>query len=653
LIVLLRILRNLGSVVVWVTVLICGAKCAAEMAGPTIFYTDIESGPRTGGEGGQDGAFVCLYGERFGNTRGSSLISLGGAQASDYKLWTDPGQPYRPGHYAKACAQISHMTPEGKVSVELTTSTGKSNSLTFTVRPGKVYFVAPKGGDVLGDGSGDHPWQTVKHCKSHMAPGDICYVREGTKLAANENYGAAIVLDSSGEPGKPKALLAYPGATVVVDNKATVGAIRALTNYDRTSNVSEWTIAGFIFDSVHSGVQIARGKDIRLVDNDIRCSGPYCYGFDGGLLIGGPGVSLSGISVLGNRIHNVGCHDDMDYHASKNPCQWIPAVRTAISTSGSTWKITLWPGNIGPGFVIEAGGELRRIQSCDPGCRSGRLDAPFSKDLPEGTSWKYRFPSPPKFFHSVYFGDTNSIEFAWNEIDGKEGQACRGLLFHSTAGHDMYDVHVHDNDIHDTVCDCVAFGTVDPNQGVVEAYNNTLYRCGTGSTTVQQSSFSGVYLSNDADCLPNPSRGGKVEVYNNTVYNAGSGGETGNNNSCFALKAFTIPQHGSASLELTNNACVQVGDNRQTYYNATGEDAVTHRPLSSFLSGSHNDCSGAGGKCPAELTDSLEVPGGFVSPNTGNFRLQLDSKLTGQGKASRARTDQDGMKRDHPNVGAF
>lgn len=650
---LLRVPRNFNPVIVCL-LLICSTTCVAESNRPVIFYSDIDSGPRIGGEGGQDGAFVCVYGERFGSTRGSSLMDLGGVQAAAYKLWADPGQPYRPGHYAKACAQINHATPDGKTTIELTTAAGKSNSLAFTVRPGKTYFVSPKGSDLLGDGSSNHPWHSVKHCKSRMSPGDICYLGEGTKLVANENYGAAIALGSSGEPGMPKALVAYPGARVIVDNSATTGAVRALTSYDRGGDVSYWTIAGISFDSAHSSVQLSRGKDIRLIDNDILCTGAYCYGYDGGLLIGGPGITLSGITVLGNRFHEVGCHEDTDYRESKHPCYWIPAMRTTISTSGSAWKITQWPGNLAAGYVLEANGELRRLRSCDPGCRSGELDAPFSKDLPEGTSWKYRFPSPPKFFHSVYFGDTNSVEFAWNEIDGKEGQACRGLLFHSTAGHDMYDIHVHDNDIHDTVCDCIAFGTVDPNQAVVEAYNNTLYRCGTGSVMVQQSSFAGIYLSNDSDCLSNPSRGGKVQVYNNTVYNAGSGGAAGDNTSCFALRVFTIPAHGSAGLELTNNACIQVGMNRQSYYNATGEDTVAHHSLSSFLTGSHDDCFGAGGDCPPELSDSLEAPGAFIDPGGGNFRLLGDSKLRNAGTASRAKTDQDGTTRiGRPNIGAF
>ena len=647
--------RRASRLILFLLCLLSVRVSAAQSAAPVLFYSDIDSGPRSGGEGDGDGAFVCLYGEHFGPSRGSSRITVGGTPEVNYKLWLDPGDAYRPGHYAKACGQISRSTPDGKSMVELTTAQGKSNPLPFTVRPGRIFFVAPRGSDFTGNGSDPHPWQTIKHCKSRMAPGDICYIRDGVTVTTNENYGTAVVLDTSGEPGKPKALVAYPGANVIVDNASALGAVRALTNYDRSGDISYWTVAGLSFNSAHVSFQILRGNGIRVVDNDVMCTGHYCYGYDAGLLVGGPGATTSGVTVLGNRVHDVGCRDDADYRSSAHPCNWFPVTtRITISSSGVIWKITQWPGSFGPGYVIEANGELRRIESCDPGCRSGKLDEPFTKDLPEGTTWKFRIPSPPKFFHSVYLGNTNSVEFAWNDVDGKRGQACRGVLFHSTASHDMYDIQVHDNAIHDTVCDCLAFGTVDPNQGPIEVYNNSLYRCGLGSATVQLSSFSGVYISNDADCLPNAKRGGRVQVFNNTVYNAGSGGESGNNNSCFAVKVVTTPAHGSAGLDLKNNACIQVGTNRQTYVTMSGADTISWRPLPSYVTGIRNDCYGSGASCPPELSDSMSVPAGFVDVARDNFRLTPDSKLKGKGAPSKATIDQDGNPRGpHPNIGAF
>jgi len=637
----------------WLLLFSLSASCVAQGLPPVIFYTDLDSAPATGGEGRRDGAFLCIYGEHFGTTRGKSSVSIGGVEAAAYKLWSDPGDPYTPGHYAKACVQISHLAPAGNAPVRLTTSAGPSNSLPFQVRAGRVYFAGGHASEKDGDGTSDRPWPDVYKCLEKMSPGDVCYLADGTTLQSNGKYGAAIALESSGEAGKPKALVAYPGARVVVDNSRTPGGVRALTNLDPSADVSYWTVAGMVFDSAHMGIQLSRGKGLRLVDNEILCTGDHCYGYDAGLVIGGPGVNVSDVTVLGNRVDNVGCREDKNYQASAHPCAWVPTGKVTISTSGATWKLSQWTSSFGSGYVIEASGQMRRVVSCDPGCRSGKLDAPFSADLPEGTAWKFRFPSPPKFFHNVYFANANSVEFAWNEIDGKAGQACRGLLFHSTGGIDAHDLLVHDNAIHDTVCDCLAFGTVDPGKGPVSAYNNTLYNCGIASAMVKQSSFAGVYVSNDEDCMLNPDRSGQVQFYNNTIFNAGSGGDPGNNNACFALRTSLSRRHGTAGLSLLNNACVQAGVNNQTYVSATGTDA-SGRPGSSFISGSFNNCYGAEGGCPSELSSSLNADPAFLDARGGNFRLAPKSPLRGVGPTAKASTDQDGRQRgEKSSLGAF
>jgi len=635
-----------------VSVVACRGVCEAQTVTPVLFYSDLDSGPSSGGEA-NNGAFVCLYGEHFGNTRRSSSVRFGSVEAAAYKLWSDPGEPYRPGHYAKACVQVPRNLSSGTIKIQLLTSIGKSNSLDFTVRPGNIYFVSSGGNDKTGDGSIDHPWLTVRQCKNHMSSGDVCYIKDGVTTNSNENYGSAIVLSSSGEPGRPKALVAYPGAFVTVDNSNTNGAARALTNINPTAEINYWTIAGMTFNSSKTGIQLFRGSGIRLVDNDIMCTGIHCNGYDGGLSAGAPKAESSHIVVLGNRIHDVGCHEDKDYQHSNNPCAWVPAGKTNLTTSGRNWN-TQVTTSLGVGYIIKANNELRRIVSCDADCRSGQLDVPFTADVLSGTSWQMRPPSPPKFFHNVYFGHTNSVDFGWNEIDGAKGRACRGLLFHSTGGRDEYDLHVHDNDIHDTACDCLAFGTVDPTQGPVEAFNNTLHSCGVGSDAIPQSSFSGVYVANNADCLPNPNRNGKVKFYNNTVYNAGPGGSAGDNRACFALQTSSTSAHATVGLELANNICFQLDPKAQTYLALQGNDKITGRTAASYVSGSSNDCFGLGRGCPDELGNSLSVLPGFLDAANGDFRLSENSRLRTAGDRTSATSDQDGKpRRTKPSVGAF
>jgi hypothetical protein len=535
---------------------------------PVLLYSDIDSGPATGGEGQTDGAFVCVFGENFGRVQGSSKISIGGVPLATYKLWTDRGSPYQPGRYAKACGQVSHLTASGAQTVTLTTNAGTASlASVFRVRPGKIYFVAAVGHDQLGRGSSDHPWLTIKRCKNAMNPGDICYVRAGV-FSAIENYGAALVLDSSGAPGSPKAIVAYPGETVSIDNRksgsgrAAVRSYLTKGTYAGGQSISDWTLAGLSINGSGQGMQFLPGNNIRLVDNEILCEGERCSGADGGLLVGHPVAVSSHVTVLGNRIHNVGCHEDADYKSSVAPCAWNNAGHVTITTSGSSWTTTATVSGFLSGGVIEVNGQLRRV-TCDTAyCRAGRLDAPFTSDL-KSEAFQFRLPAPTKLFHTVYFGNVNAVQFGWNDVDGSEGQACRGILFHSTNGHNEYDLHVFSNAIHDTVCDCLNFATVDPNRGTVEAYNNTLYNCGTANQWITGSSYSAIYSSNNNDDYAETmTRKGNIEVYHNTIYNAGSGGLYGK--ACIAVNvagaSTAVFPHAelSVAVEAGKNVRVQV-----------------------------------------------------------------------------------------------
>jgi hypothetical protein len=170
---------------------------------PVLFYSDLDSGPNIGGEGGTDGAFVCVYGENFGTAPGT--LTIGGVEVAAYKLWTDPGGPYVPAHYAKACGQISHLAPSGAQSIQLTTGADVSNALPFSVRPGNIYWVTTSGSDGSGSGSEASPWATIPKCKNQMAAGDICVIRNGVTLTKAEKYNVALLLNSSGTAGSPNS----------------------------------------------------------------------------------------------------------------------------------------------------------------------------------------------------------------------------------------------------------------------------------------------------------------------------------------------------------------------------------------------------------------------------------------------------------------
>jgi hypothetical protein len=626
---------------VWVAV---GAVAAfAANAGgrsPVLFYTDIESGPATGGENG-DGGYVCVYGENFGAERGGARLMIGGVEAAAYKLWLDPGDPYIPGHYAKACGQVRHLAHKGAGNVQIVSAQGASNSLRFTVRDGRIFFSAPQGNDKAGDGSSGRPWRTIARCKAAMAPGDICYIKDG--VVEPHNPMAVILLDSSGEAGAPKSIVAYPGAHVTAE-----GPARSLLTVGRHSHPAYWTIAGLTLDGM---LQLYADTDMRLVDNDILCTAARCNGSAGGMIAaGGKDAELARLAFLGNRFHDVGCHDDADYRHSAHPCEsWKPPAKSnsTLSTSGLEFEVTRPSAQLVTGSDIVAAGEVRRIRSVGAAgtIARGRLDEPFNHNLPSGTVYELRAISPIKLYHTVYFGFVHDLDFGWNEIDG-HGQACRGLQFHSTATYDSYDLHVHDNLIHDTACDCLNFSTVDPSKGTVEAYNNVLYNCGTDAPQSMNSSYAGVYVSNNSDVKRDPiwwipahrynagelmdddlylqkcmkggvsggtrpefsrvpggmttdaevvwerqglahRRNGQVQFYNNTIFNAGGGGPRNWNTACWALLASEDKKNPTIGLNAVNNICLQPNRNGQSYAFFTGHDG-DRSAAADFVRGTSN-----------------------------------------------------------------
>ena len=85
----------------------------------------------------------------------------------------------------------------------------------------------------------------------------------------------------------------------------------------------------------------------------------------------------------------------------------------------------------------------------------------------------------------------------------------------------QYDIHIHDNIIHDTQCDGIVLATVDPSKGPVEVYNNIIYNAGKGPNNPEQTgNWSCVYSPGYTNT--GAAGSGAIQVYNNTMYNCGS-----------------------------------------------------------------------------------------------------------------------------------
>ncbi|MGA2599188.1 MAG: hypothetical protein ABSH09_19620 [Bryobacteraceae bacterium] len=255
------------------------AIASAEAQPPRFFYTDLESGPK--------GAYVTISGKRFGPSASeTSYVTVGGGRVTNYPCWSD----------TKICIQLSPSAATGPVVV--TTPTGASNGVPFTVRSGRIFFVATTGRD-SNSGSFNSPWRTLLKARDTMKPGDITYAMNGVTQTTDDGQGwnTCMLLDSGGKPGLPVAIVAYPGATVTMGNPNGPGSAIRSKGHPNTGN---WVFAGLTLRGKNDAVIIASSDNWRIVNNDMSCpngdEASACFETQ----------LTSYVKFLGNNVHDAG-----------------------------------------------------------------------------------------------------------------------------------------------------------------------------------------------------------------------------------------------------------------------------------------------------------------------------------------------------------
>lgn len=516
----------------------------APISGVRAFFTDLVSGPATGGENGK-GAYVTVYGNGFGASRGASTVTIGGGSAGDYPLWSQTRITFQLGAAAKTGHVVVHVA--GK---------GDSNGLAFTVRAGNIYFVSSTGSD-MNDGAFATPWATIPKAKNSVQPGDIAYIGthagdlvSQTTLDQSSAYGCALGMSvndgtNQGTAASPKALVVYPGATATVG--VSSGLERGILVPAINGTFDYWVVSGFTLLGQDEAIDMeGQANGWRIVGNDISC--PNGTGLTG-CVTGNP----EQLSFYGNDVHDA-------------------AANVATST------IT-------------------------------------------------------KYYHGVYWGSSH-IDMGWNTV--RDGKTCRAIQFHDTGGPNEFDLHVHDNLIHGTVCDGINFATVDPSQGTVEAYNNVIYGVGQGPDPADGSSdYAGVYVAGETDS--GSAGGGTVQVYNNTLYDCGS---WTSNSSAGGFN------NGGGNASLTLNAVnnIVVATNSMESYVA--KDAAQ-----ALVVGKNNLFFG-GGAVPSGFTATAVSDPMFTNAAGDDFHLSsTSSPAVGAGVNTMIATDYDGFLR--PSNGAY
>jgi len=182
---------------------------AAGKSGPAIFFSDLTSGPKSGGKDNK-GVFVTIWGKGFGDSRAGSTVSVGAGLVDNYSEWSD----------SMVSFQLGSKVSTGDII--LRTSKGTSNPIPFTVRQGNIYFISPSG---TGNGSFDSPmspFELANHLKTEN--GVTAYFRTGVydKEYFHKGWNTVFMLElaHAGEEGLENAFVAYPGDKPLIKTKA-------------------------------------------------------------------------------------------------------------------------------------------------------------------------------------------------------------------------------------------------------------------------------------------------------------------------------------------------------------------------------------------------------------------------------------------------
>lgn len=342
-----------------------------------VLYTDITSGPDSGGERNQ-GTYLSIFGKNFGTTGLGSTVKvyIGGAEVNNYR-YLGPSRG-RSG-IQQITVQIGHLgNPKpGKPLPIRVVVNGKSSNTnrTFTVNPGRILFVSRSGNDATAiPGDIKRPYRYVQNGKNGAfdvaRPGDTI-VMLGTPLKGQPITSDPTPINSAwtdtyqgyflrfiGKDGTaptgtsgtgPISLIAYPDEDVYIYESYASGAKGAITGVDATSFTGGHyvTVADLRIESGGpSGVvnEQIHGDHWRVVNNELTAM----TGADDPHNLAG-GITGNGTHSVwdGNHIHNIFSASPMEMHG------------IYIDGNGSYEIAYNWINNVsdGSGFQVYVNGD--------------------------------------------------------------------------------------------------------------------------------------------------------------------------------------------------------------------------------------------------------------------------------------------------------
>jgi hypothetical protein len=155
----------------------------------------------------------------------------------------------------------------------------------------------------------------VVRAKNALSPGDIAYLMDGVSQTGLDDYSASLSITRSGEPGRPKALVAYPGAQATIGNTQFGATSIGIRVPNLGIAATDWVIAGLRLRGGETALDVggmgSGSHRWRVVGNHVSC--PNGDGQTGCISV----YQANQTKFLGNEVTDTGVRPatSKQYHA--------------------------------------------------------------------------------------------------------------------------------------------------------------------------------------------------------------------------------------------------------------------------------------------------------------------------------------------------
>jgi len=302
-------------------------------AGPVLYFSDMTDGPTTGWEGSSTkGAAVSIWGNNFGDERGTSYITCGDVNltsSTDYAEWGATTNPTTARGLQRITFWLNSSMTTGSKTISVTTSEGTSNTIPFYCRSlgsNHIYFVAINGDDNYDGLTVNTPKASTVWVRGNLEAGDIAYFRAGSWSERDPvawAYRAIMAFAKSGgvnqynngTVNKSITITSYPGEVARFDSTLSEDTYACIHTAYGGGNLEYWTFSKF--EMVGEVACIDEKPDTQLADpphstshtrfvgNDLTTAYYEAGGAGCGMQIHAGWDGSDSVFILGNYIHDL------------------------------------------------------------------------------------------------------------------------------------------------------------------------------------------------------------------------------------------------------------------------------------------------------------------------------------------------------------